>query len=481
MILEAERYALRLGRHVFFDHQFDAPTITKAVKAFKHFRSLMDLYDVQTYRAVATSATREARNQRQFIDEIYKASRIRLEVIDPAEEARLVRCAVKASAAGKLSPRWIADLGGGSLEISRLQSGVLQESIALPFGTVRIMETFGISDVIAPEQIQLLRSYARSLLRRFLQRRDARQNDFAVTCGGNAEALALIANATSHGRMKTVDAETLRHLSRSLCALTIKERMRTFHIRKDRAEVIGIAAVILETVAQALGWQKLLVPGVGVREGILADLVRSLSKTNRARQARAHAEYLRESARRFAAKLMPDNRHAEKVAELAVSIFDQLQPVHKLGSHSRLTLELAALLHDLGHAVDLRSQERHSEYLVRHGDIPGLEPSRRNIMAHLIRWHGDADGLPSARTMQALSRKQQQHVQILLAVLRIAGALDWDRTQAVTRVRIRCNRKLARFDVRARRDCSVNLWTAQRRAVLFETVFDRKTSFVQVR
>src|ERR1019366_4869944 len=108
------------------------------------------------YRAVATSATREARNQGNFMERVYEASGIRLEVIDGAEEARLVRCAVRAAVAGKLSPRLVVDLGGGSLEVNLMKSGMVEESAALPIGTVRMMETFEIAGSMSGEQVGIM-------------------------------------------------------------------------------------------------------------------------------------------------------------------------------------------------------------------------------------------------------------------------------------------------------------------------------------
>src|SRR6202011_3636293 len=92
--LEAERTEVRLGHNAFTRHRLDEETIALASRAFRHFRRRMDRYDVQRYRAVATAATREARNRRELIDRIRRKSGIELEVISGAEEARLVRKAV---------------------------------------------------------------------------------------------------------------------------------------------------------------------------------------------------------------------------------------------------------------------------------------------------------------------------------------------------------------------------------------------------
>src|SRR5271170_1044180 len=98
--LATERAPVRLGHSAFTRHHIDDETIERAVKAFRAFRELMDLYRVEGWRAVATSACREAHNRRVLIRRIERKTGIRLEVISGQEEARLVRGAVLASCAG---------------------------------------------------------------------------------------------------------------------------------------------------------------------------------------------------------------------------------------------------------------------------------------------------------------------------------------------------------------------------------------------
>ena len=265
---------------------------------------------------------------------------------------------------------------------------------------------------------------------------------------------------------------------RQFAAMTIKERMRALQIRKDRAEVIAIAAVILTTVGRWWNTPTLLVPGVGVKEGILIDLLRSAAGESRSRES---GKALLAAARRYAARLNWDAPHAKKVSHLAVSLFDQLQSLHKMGAQMRLTLELAALLHDIGYAVQQRFHYRHGEYLIRHGEIAGLEPSRRKMVACIIRYHGEPEPDSDAKLFKSFPRKQQLQIRSLVSILRIAGALDWDRRQTVAGVRVRIRNHSVHFGLQAKRDCDLLLWRARRRAGLFEAVFDCQTDFKQLR
>jgi exopolyphosphatase / guanosine-5'-triphosphate,3'-diphosphate pyrophosphatase len=138
--LASARWTVRLGHNVFTRGRLDARTIQRAVETFRKFRRLLERYDVAEYCAVATSAAREAANRETLISRIRREAGIELDVIGSAEEARFVREAVFGVAGGRFAPRVILDLGGGSLEINFLRGRKLARALALPLGTVRLME-----------------------------------------------------------------------------------------------------------------------------------------------------------------------------------------------------------------------------------------------------------------------------------------------------------------------------------------------------
>src|SRR6202022_3228782 len=152
------------GEGVFVSHRFSEKLLKKSVKAFCDFKETMDEFGVTKYRAVATSATREARNRKAFVRGIKQKSGIRLEVINAAEESRLGREAVLAALGPEAPPRCNADLGGGSLEVSILRDHAVEQGAQLPVGTVRLMTTLELPGVIRPAEAEQVRRYVRALL-----------------------------------------------------------------------------------------------------------------------------------------------------------------------------------------------------------------------------------------------------------------------------------------------------------------------------
>src|SRR6267378_2384823 len=172
-----ERFPLRLGEGVFVRHRFSEEILKKAVKAFRHRHEVMEEYGVTKYRAVATSASREAHNSGTLVRRVKQATGLRLEVITAKEESRLGREAATAALGPESPPNCVVDLGGGSLEINILRDHSILQSAQLPIGTVRLMTTLGIPGVIRPAQAEQVRRYVRALL----ESRIPNRPEFAAT------------------------------------------------------------------------------------------------------------------------------------------------------------------------------------------------------------------------------------------------------------------------------------------------------------
>lgn len=478
-ILENERASVRLGHNAFTRRILDDETIARASRAFRHFRSRMDQQHVTAYRAVATAAAREARNYRKLLDRIRRKSGIELEVISSEEEARLVCAAVHWALPDRVRPRLIFDLGGGSLEMNFFDGRQLQRRVALPLGTIRLMETYAIQGRIDEDAARRLQHHVMALMRSALPSPPNLSRAISVACGGNAEALARIAAGTPVERTPTIGVRLLRDQMWRLLDLDVPGRMRVFRLRKDRAEVIGIAAVIIYTLAKWLDLRSMLVPGVGVREGLLLQLVaEQYSGGAASEEQKQRGAKLLAGLRWFARRMAYDERHAEQVARLALSLFDQLRPLHEMGAEERLLLEAGSLLHDIGHHVSKKAHHRHGEYLVRNGEIPGAEGWRRDMIAALVRYH-NCKSEPDLQhgSYAALNSDRRRQVRLLTSLLRIAEKLESEHAQRISGVDVQISGRRAIFFIRAADGTRLDIAGLERKADLFEREFHLKAEF----
>ncbi len=433
--LEGYRVPVRLGHNAFTVGELEIHSIDEAVGAFRGFRQLFDQHDVQHYRAVTTSAVRSSRNRDILLHRIYAETGIELEVISGEEEARLIRKAVRNAFRSRPAPAAVFDLGGGSLEIN-IRNVSHWTAASLPIGTVRLAETLGLYGTIGEDEARMVRRYVTTLLHVFSPNRNGETFAPTVACGGNAEHFAKMLGG-EEGGMPFVDVAAIDKVLPQILAADVPARMQRWSVRKDRAEVMGVAGLVLSTCGRELGVDRIWVPGVGLRDALLFEIGATLpERREQASRSRAKAQIT--AARMFAARIGHDTTHSDKVRELARSLFDQLSDVHGLPSELRVVLETAALLHDVGEVIHVRSHHKHGEYMVRWGRIHGLESPAREMVATLVRTHRKSP--PSVRKHElyaGLDDEQRAQVRLLLGILRLADALDTDHRQRVRRVEVK--------------------------------------------
>src|ERR1700722_210549 len=478
--LYSERYSLRLGESVFLRHRFTEDIFKRGVKAFRHFKEVMDEYGVTRYRAVATSASREARNRKNFLREIKRKCGIDLEVISSSEESRLGREAAVAALGPESPPRCIIDLGGGSLEINILHDHTVEQCAQIPVGTVRLMTTLNIPGVIRPAQAEQVRRYVRALLESKLPSRPNLGDNIAVALGGSAETLAEIAPGPREHDVTRLQLFLLRERLQGILDRDVRERMKTYAVRRDSADVMGIAAIIFITLGRYLNLRTISVPCIGIREGLLQEIAREAFSRKEPHRYNAAERQVLVGTRAFARRLKYDQQHAEHVRELSIMLFDQLQPVHHLAPHARVLLEAAAMLHDVGHMVSHRGHHKHGEYLALNGDIQGLDGHDRSIVAAAVRYH-NRKSVPAGHYVaySSLTNAEQRITRRLAAILRVAEALDHSHCQRITNLRASFQRGAVGLRVPAPGDAAEDLVDANRSAELFEKEFHVRLYFRQ--
>src|SRR6202011_2724820 len=243
-------------------------------------------------------------------------SGISLEVINAAEESRLGREAVLAALGPEAPPRCIIDLGGGSLELSILRDRHVEQSAHLGVGTVRLMTTLNLPGVIRPSQAEQVRKYVRALLESKLPNRPNLGEQIAVALGGNAETLAGIAPGPREHGLPMPEISLLRDRLPDILKRSVRERMKAYAVRRDRADVMGIAGITFVTLGRFLHLRTFAIPGVGVREGQLQEIAREAFSRKEPHRYNAASRQLIVGTRSFARRLGYDQRHAEHVREL---------------------------------------------------------------------------------------------------------------------------------------------------------------------
>lgn len=273
-ILDEIRAPVRLGHEAFRSGRLDAEVMETAVATLTSFREHIDTLGVVHYRAVATSAVRESSNGAAFVERVDEEAGVVLEPITGAEEARLVHQAVR-TRIDLRNGRWLlVDLGGGSVEVSVADDERVRWSASHPMGAVRLLEDLALQDDDLVHFRRRLEEYIAPL-----QVPERGGLSGFVATGGNSEALARLSDAPcdEHGVCR-IPLEALRATIDLLATMTPEERVARLGLREDRADVILPAALVYERLCAGAGFDAVLVPHVGVRDGLVLDLAEELAE-----------------------------------------------------------------------------------------------------------------------------------------------------------------------------------------------------------
>jgi exopolyphosphatase / guanosine-5'-triphosphate,3'-diphosphate pyrophosphatase len=463
------RLPVRLGREVFLTGALTAQAVSSATDALRQFREAMDAAEVDQYRAVATSAVREAKNGALFVERARREAGLDVEVIEGVEEARLVQLAVRRRLGLDQKRALLIDIGGGSTELTLLDRGELRASQSLPMGAVRLLEAFLETDrAVDMRHSRLMAEYVERVLVEMRPELAKADPEVLIATGGNMETLAALCPYPA-AESPAIDVAAARELVARLSAMSTADRAAAYGLRADRADTIVPASHIMLRVAGPFGHKAVLAPGVGVKEGILEELAeRFFSVWSTGGEELAITQACQQLGRRY----QYDERHGATVARLSTQIFDDLAPRHGLGPRERLLLQASAVLHDVGDFVRYEGHHKHGWYIIEHSDIMGITPAERSVVANVARYHRKSIPDPSHPNFRDLGREQRSTVRTLASILRLADALDREHLGKVSSARAVVAGGRLRLTVEGAPDRELEEWTVARKAGLFRTVFD---------
>jgi exopolyphosphatase/guanosine-5'-triphosphate,3'-diphosphate pyrophosphatase len=460
------RAPVRLGAEVFLSGRLAPASIGQACDALREFRNEMDRAKVDAYRAIATSAVREAKNGATLVERARREANVELETIEGIEEARLIQLAVTRRIPVGDQRTLLVDVGGGSTELTLLERGNTVFTMSLPLGTVRMLEAYlrGAKTVDRKRERLLEEVIDRALGEAIPQ---LGKVDVLVGTGGNVETLFELCPAKG----RAIDVPAARSLFKKMCAMSNSERRDEWNLRPDRADTILPATAIFLRLAKKLDQSTILAPGVGLAAGVLEELV---DKFFHVWDAAGEAERILDACVRLGRHYHFDEAHARHVTRFATQLFDDLHSVHAFAERDRLLLRAAGVLHDIGDYIHYSGHHKHSYYLIQHADIMGITPDERAVVANIARYHRKGPPDTTHPNFRDLAKEARGKVRGLAAILRLADALDREHKQKIESVRAAVDRGAGQVTLflRGADDRELEEWTVGGKATLWRDEYD---------
>jgi exopolyphosphatase/guanosine-5'-triphosphate,3'-diphosphate pyrophosphatase len=417
-----------------------------AADVFAHFCRATGIDEVE---AVATSAIRDASNRDEFISR----SALPVRVLSAQEEAHFGYLAAVNSTT--LSDGCVLDLGGGSLQLTKVVGRLSHEERSWKLGAVRMTERFG-------EDRKALRKHVAAKI-------DAVSGNRLVAIGGTARNLAAadqgLRDVPSFGvQGHVIPRDALSDLVDALAERKPAERGRLRGIKPERGDIILAGALTILTVLEVGGFDGVDVTEAGLREGVFFS--RWLSPDELFDDVR------RQSVLNLAGLYHVDHAHTEHVARLSLGLFDELAAadLHPGNPRERELLWAAAVLHDIGMTVDYDDHHKHSRYLILNGGLPGFTPREVALIGQAVRYH--RKGSPSLGPFAPLMEKGDDALLARIStLLRLAEDLERPRDQLVREVHADVSDGRIALRLVTEGDASVSRWAAAREGELFATAF----------
>ena len=253
---ELIRLPIRLGEDVFLYGKISEKKIEKLVTAMRGFHEIIKVYEVDAFRAVATSAMRDASNSAEIIDLIKKETGLQIEIIDGKLEAQLV---FSNHIEEMLNPKhayMYIDVGGGSTELTLYHNQKVISSKSFNIGTVRML-----LNKVEKDEWEALKDWIKKATLGI-------HPIHAIGSGGNINKIYKMTKKENNN----ISYSKLKGIHDMLNSYTYEERIEVLGLKPDRADVIVHASKIFITIMKIGEMETIFVPQIGLSDGIVHEL-----------------------------------------------------------------------------------------------------------------------------------------------------------------------------------------------------------------
>ncbi len=251
------RVPIRLGEDVFTTGEISENNKNRLCDAMQAYQLIMKVYGVEKYKACATSAMREAKNNKAIINNIFKKTGVKIDIINGKEEAQIISSTDLKQLIQSDKPYLYVDVGGGSTEFTFFNKGNLIESKSFPLGTVRLLDN-KVEETIWKDAKQWIKRISKEL-----------QGISLIGSGGNINKIFKLSGKAPGSPLSFI---YLNSYYKFLKEMTYNERISELDLNPDRADVIIPASKIY---LSAMKWSKsnqIYVPKIGLSDGIIKNL-----------------------------------------------------------------------------------------------------------------------------------------------------------------------------------------------------------------
>lgn len=420
--LDFVRYRLNLGRESFGVGKISYETMNVLCDKLNEFQQIMKEYGVEEFRTCATSAIRDLKNKRLVLEQIRNKTGMKVEILSNSEQRFLEYMSIASQQADfdRLirKPTAIADVGGGSLQISLFDKERLLSTQNIRLGTIWISEKIREFDYRSTEYAEVMEELI--------------QND--LDC---YKTLYLKGQEIKHLIVEgELVAKIVSQMDKDGVGYATKEQYATFYrnnvVKNPETVVAQLGTsrvyasmllptlILLKNLMDVTGAESIRAPGSHLSDGVAYQYAVSKKFI---RDPHDFEEDIMSEAEELAKRFHCNDVHTKVIQDYSYIIFDACRRIHGLSGRQRLLLGIAARLHDCGKFISMSDSSASAYQVVMATEIIGISHREREIIANVIYYNtNEMDN--KAELLRDFGETDYLTICKLTAMLRIANVLD---------------------------------------------------------
>ncbi len=446
-------------------------TTDKLCHVLNDMRRTMEGYKVDSFSVVAGPNIRQAENAIIFLEQIKMHTGFTVNVLSNSEQRFLGYEAVASTEGFEElinESAVLVDVGGVSLQITLFSKGKIVTTQHLSMGTVSISENLRklgtISNNSFEQTYEMMYKELEVFKTMFL--RDMVPK-YMILLGVQVSTIAERISNFSSKQIKTKDyLEFLNKINKNY----IKAFELKHDVYLDNENLIEPMVMLYKVLAETLAPEIVYAPGVSVSEGVAYN--HSYSKKWLTSSHDFDNDII-SAAWAIAKRYDSYQPHLKALFKLSSEIFDAMRKYHGLGKRQRVLMQCIAILHDCGKYISLSEASSCSYTIIMSSEILGLSHKEREIIATTVEFNRKP-----VEPYENLSDKftQEEYVTILklLAILKVANALDRSHKQKIKNVSMRVKDRELVISIEANSSLALEKGLFKKNADYFEEIFSIK-------
>ena len=473
-ILDRSELPVNIGRDVFTTGSISKNTLLAAQKILNRFGELLDSWQIKRSETtvLGTSAVRESINRDTFVDRIKITTGFTVRVIDGIEENRLMYIAVAESLKDETinlqqNNSIILEIAGGATEMMLMENGRMVGAHSMRLGTVIIEQQVKAMTGNIDDAHRFIEEFIRNTRFTLNTEMNLGKVQQFIALGGDMKLAAIFAGHSISTFLWEIKRDDFENFVDEIQHYTEEECVAKFKLSYNEAKTFQLSLITYKHFVRLTNVKSIIVPETSIREGIL---ITNQSAPQQELQ-QEFTEQIIASATTLLRKYQGDEEHAKYVRDISLRLYDAMENELGLNAHTRVLLQISAILHDIGMFIGAKDHNKHSKYIIIHSEIFGLSKEDLSLIANIAYFHKGIETPQQNPEIKLLPRESRLTILKLSAILRVAEALDRSHRQKLKNFTITFAKDTLTIRMKGHYNLNLEKLELAEKGDLFENVF----------